>query len=136
MRQLVYRSFAAVPYDRERLTNLLARARAFNATRGVTGVLLYHQGMFAQCLEGPHENVDAVWQRIARDTTHSDLILLENIRIQRRSFESWSMACTEISAADWQRFEDGGWGSDSGTVSTPGLMIMQSLWDAYREAAI
>lgn len=124
MRQLVYRSIAAVPFDRDRLLALLQSARRFNEVQGITGVLLLHSGMFAQCLEGPVKRIAGVWKRISRDPSHRDLSVLQDMRVRQRSFDSWSMACSEVSGSEWQMLEAGSWLSGEDQLSTPGLVVM------------
>jgi len=50
---LVYVSSATELFSDTQLENLLLRSRQNNSTLGITGMLLYKDGNFMQCLEGP-----------------------------------------------------------------------------------
>ena len=53
--------------------SIIANARAYNPTVGITGGLVRSQDWFAQLLEGPTEAVRALMDRIERDPRHSDV---------------------------------------------------------------
>ena len=67
MLQLVYASAANVPFTAEALRELLARARTTNTGLDVSGVLLHVDGSFLQVLEGEHEVVEKLLERVGRD---------------------------------------------------------------------
>ena len=76
----------------EEIRRMLDASRQRNAERGVTGCLMFNSGRFAQYLEGPPEAVDALFARIMRDPRHTDIIMLQRLATQDRSFPDWSMA--------------------------------------------
>ena len=76
------------------LEALLLDARAFNATREVTGALLYHEGTFFQYFEGPAEAVEAVYDRVKASRLHRGLVELLHEQVQQRQFGSWRMGFT------------------------------------------
>lgn len=88
---IIYLSSATKPLDDDELDTLLADARAFNKAHSITGVLLYADGNFMQCLEGPVESVIQAYDRIQRSRRHNGLIELNRTKIKDRSFESWEM---------------------------------------------
>jgi hypothetical protein len=64
---------------------ILARARPFNASNGITGLLVFDGQRFCQHLEGPVAAVEALMGRIAADERHSEVhIAYEGALIQRR----------------------------------------------------
>ena len=71
---------------------ILTSSRKNNASAGVTGALLFNQGLFAQVLEGSLEAVERIFERIQRDPRHSDVTVLENGTAEHRNFPEWSMA--------------------------------------------
>ncbi len=73
------------------LVALLRKARAHNQRHHITGVLLYHAGQFVAVLEGPHEAVRALYERIRRDARHRNVLLLSDGPSERRVFPDWSM---------------------------------------------
>ena len=99
MIQLIYASAATKPFTPEALKLLLAKARARNATFGVTGMLLYHTGSFLQVLEGPEAGVDRILGSILKDPRHTTARTLSRATIATREFEAWSMGFVDTSNA-------------------------------------
>ena len=66
--RLIYSSAAAPDLDMDDLQQMLAESRVRNRARGITGVLVYVDGVFLQILEGEKEKVlelmDAIEQRL------------------------------------------------------------------------
>ncbi len=77
---------------------ILAASRRNNERAGVTGALMFNGGAFAQVLEGPQKGVEETFERIQRDTRHSDVTVLEGGPITERGFVNWSMAFVGQSA--------------------------------------
>ena len=74
----------------------LAEAAAIrNAEVDVTGALMFVGGAFVQVLEGDGPAVEAVFERICRDTRHRRLLLHDFSTIDRRVFDDWSMVAFE-----------------------------------------
>lgn len=101
---LVYRSYARPPWMGERtLGEIAAEAQAYNATHGVTGVLLFSGGVFVQALEGETVSVLQLTARIAADRRNERLRVLWHANIPERRFPDWSMGCfdtTSLSASE------------------------------------
>ena len=77
--QLVYASAETTPFSDEDLMALLEQSRAANEARGVTGMLLYHEGSFIQALEGDPETVRALYEKITHDGRHHNERLLYEV---------------------------------------------------------
>jgi hypothetical protein len=77
---------------RGQVEQILQSARRNNAAHGVTGALLFSEGCFAQVLEGPREQVEAIFETIQCDPRHSDVTVMHLHPVDERSFASWSMA--------------------------------------------
>lgn len=92
LERLVYRSTASRELDSRQLFDLLTQAQERNARLGVTGHLLYLRGQFTQCVEGPAESVDTLWQSLLRDQRHDSIELLVRRPTEERRFSEWSMA--------------------------------------------
>ena len=88
---IVYRSRARFAPTDVDLFYLLAHARDRNKSAGVSGVILYDRGHFFQWIEGPNQQLGAVWNRIRADARHSDVRVLADQEIPVRLFEGWSM---------------------------------------------
>jgi len=71
--RIVYVSAETEPFTHEAIRKLLLKARHNNAEKGITGMLLYHQGSFLQLLEGEQSAVDertfADWSMGYADST-------------------------------------------------------------------
>lgn len=89
---LVYVSTAVRILSMDDISRLLAKARQRNLDEGVSGVLLYADGNFMQCLEGPAEGLAKVYERIKCDPLHFGMIDLVRESIESREFSEWSMA--------------------------------------------
>jgi hypothetical protein len=74
------------------LFNLLTEARLRNQRLQITGHLLYFEGRFTQCIEGPTASIDQLWQSLQRDDRHHDVQLLGRYAIEERRFPEWTMA--------------------------------------------
>lgn len=92
LERLVYRSRETEPLGTLSLFNLLNLARQNNARLGITGHLLYADGMFTQCIEGPTKAIEQLWQTLQRDVRHQDIELISRGPVQERRFADWSMA--------------------------------------------
>lgn len=88
---IVYFSHAKQPYDDAALLELLRVSRRNNSRNGVTGILLYHDGNFAQVLEGPREAVVETFRRIGGDPAHDGIIATAITPLAARQFPEWSM---------------------------------------------
>jgi hypothetical protein len=91
MKNIVYVSTALKLLDNDELLNILDTARKNNAERGITGVLLYSEGVFIQLLEGDDDEVDHIFAQIEKDTRHKNMITLIDEDIRTRDFPDWSM---------------------------------------------
>ena len=97
--RLLYASRAADSVDADALAAILRRSKENNARAGVTGVLCFcsNARIFLQVLEGGRAAVSAVYNRIAQDARHDDVVLLSYEEIGERSFSSWSMGQVNMS---------------------------------------
>lgn len=88
---VVYTSAAAYLMSFDDLESLLKEARDLNERNGITGVLLYNDGSFMQCIEGEAAAVRDTYERIVASRRHFGIIELLNEPIARRSFPDWHM---------------------------------------------
>jgi hypothetical protein len=98
--QLVYVSSATVRFATADLVELLRLSRERNTARGITGLLVYHDGNFMQAIEGPEAAVRALHARIVEDPRHGGCITLTQKRVDERTFPEWSMGFRDLTAAD------------------------------------
>jgi hypothetical protein len=92
LERLAYTSRATEVMGTLALFNLLNQARVKNASLGVTGHLLYADGMFTQCIEGPASSIEIVWLSIQRDARHDQISVIERGPVKARRFNEWAMA--------------------------------------------
>lgn len=89
--QLVYLSFARQEINHEGLTDILEVSMRNNARDGITGVLMYHDRIFFQILEGEAGAVRKCYDRVAQDDRHGIISLISDTSAVKRSFSSWLM---------------------------------------------
>lgn len=132
---LAYLSSATRLFDREALTELVEHSARNNAARRITGMLCYHDGSFLQFLEGPADEVEALFAVIARDQRHIDLIEMYRKPIADRTFADWSMALRsgeELGEAQRERLRglrQFAWADTSEAAHRP---VLQDLLDTFR----
>ena len=91
--RLLYASRANVKIDEELVASILEKAHAYNAARGLTGILCTSPegNVFLQVLEGGRAAVNELYGRIQRDPRHRDVTLLDYAEISERRFATWRM---------------------------------------------
>lgn len=89
--QLMYYSTARHEQGDAQLLEILEVSRRNNAAVGITGLLLYGDGVFFQVLEGDEETVKACFERIKLDNRHQHMLIAAKRNVPQRSFEDWAM---------------------------------------------
>ncbi len=89
--RLMYASRATEPVRQDSLQAILKKSTLNNPPAGVTGVLCFSGDIFLQVLEGGRSQVSALYNRIAQDPRHRDVVLLSYDEIEERSFAGWAM---------------------------------------------
>ena len=94
MYHLLYQSQALATFSLPELLELLQQSRAYNAARGITGILLHApNGQFLQLLEGEKGAVQHLYyRRIATDPRHEHLVVLSEGPGTTRMFSDWNMS--------------------------------------------
>ncbi len=94
--RLVYLSQNNIAGDGDALhkeiSQILRAARENNLKNEITGALMFNSEYFAQVLEGPHHQVESLFDRIQCDERHSGMTMLGFTAIESRSFPEWAMA--------------------------------------------
>ena len=109
LHRLIYVSSAVGVLPAHALDRILLRARVSNGATGITGFLLFHNGTFLQCLEGPPAGVLSLMDRIRRDRRHSNVVVLESVAISERTFGASAMgyvAARNLTAPQREAFVD------------------------------
>lgn len=89
--RLLYASKLIHPEDASIIDSILSQSRKHNPALGITGVLVYGDGIFLQALEGGRQQVSQLYQHICADPRHSQIALLHFEEITERRFGSWTM---------------------------------------------
>lgn len=90
MRQYVYLSTASEAAEGQ-FDRILASSVRNNATRQITGFLLFNGRNFLQLIEGPDAALQALLATLARDGRHAGLAILFSQSIVERCSPDWWM---------------------------------------------
>ena len=105
----VYMSTAVGVLRADELDRIYLRAKSANFGAGITGLMLFYEGVFLQVLEGPQAGVVSLLEKIRRDRRHSNLVVLESRPVAERSFTQSAMhfiAARNLSAGEKQAFSE------------------------------
>ena len=93
---IVYVSYASHKMTAEELKEILEVARDKNKELNVTGMLLYRDGFFIQALEGEEKVVDDLFNDIATDERHKNVLVVYKNHVTTRTFTDWSMGFNKL----------------------------------------
>lgn len=96
--QLLYLSRTRLDWTETDLEALTALAQDRNTRDGLTGLLLYGHGHFLQLLEGRRQPLLLTYDRITRDPRHTELRLLLDGPIAKRTFSRWAMGLLNLNS--------------------------------------
>ena len=132
---IIYVSSAVRLFDEAELEKLLADARHLNRLQSITGVLLYSDGNFMQCIEGSEAAVNKTFERIAASKRHKDVIEILRMPIESRNFGSWEMGIARPIKSELLTLTDAISTAESKTNSsspTIGLDLLKSFLVSVR----
>lgn len=89
--RLIYVSYSSIELTDEDVAQILATSRINNKNCNITGLLMYSDRYFFQCLEGERKQVNKTYLRILADNRHSRCLIISYIDIVARLFPNWSM---------------------------------------------
>lgn len=87
----MYCSLATGSVDDNQLLDLLRVARKNNKRNFITGVLVFFNNQFVQCIEGEDSAIEQLISNIKCDDRNTDVTVLIDRQIQKRNFPDWSM---------------------------------------------
>lgn len=102
--RLIYASESTQPLTPSAVQQLVDHASRSNQRRHLTGVLAFDHRAFLQCLEGDREAVSDTFCRIAADSRHHRVVLLEYTPVSERLFGKWSMGFAAADAGGRETF--------------------------------
>lgn len=94
--RLMYCSRVAETTSPDALAAIVAKSRASNPTRGITGALCSCGKIFLQVIEGSRTEVNGLYNTIAADNRHGDVMLLSYEEIEERRFAHWAMGSVSL----------------------------------------
>lgn len=100
---IIYHSLASSGgISPEDLVQLLRQARTYNQDHRLTGLLLYAADTreFVQVLEGPRDEVQPLYEKIARDPRHKHSFVLHEGLATGRMFPDWRMGFVAAATQD------------------------------------
>lgn len=130
---LVYVSSATSLMSEQDLETLLLNARTLNLQNDLTGILLYNEGSFIQCLEGPERPLLDTYERIQCSRGHTDITEMFRGPIAHRSFSSWDMGFCRPTRSEQLALSNARWraakedASEQASTSA-GLILLQDFW--------
>lgn len=93
--RLIYASRLREPLAKTDVQQILATSLRRNNALSVTGYLCMSSSHALQCLEGPRDSVNAVYNIVVADKRHHDVTLLRYVEPWRRLFPVWDMGFTD-----------------------------------------
>ena len=97
MYSLIYVSTAVNDLSFQEVTKICTQASKKNVEHNISGILIYNKGSFLQVLESQLEhkdNVDRLYDKIASDPRHYDVMKLYTRINDSRSFSTYSSFST------------------------------------------
>jgi hypothetical protein len=93
---LVYCSKADQSIDPMAVDRIIETSQRNNPAHGITGLLVFGNGVFFQWLEGPRAEITALMANIKADRRHTAVVELSTSEeIRERVFPDWSMELVE-----------------------------------------
>lgn len=96
MRCVAYISLENRRLGREDVLEIARISRIKNELRGITGVLMFYDGLFLQVLEGTDADIEQLLARLRMDGRHRDVRILLDELISERHFPDWAMALMDL----------------------------------------
>ena len=116
IRQLAYCSEKTLEFTPGSLKDIFDSSKINNAAQSVTGFLLFDGSRFTQVLEGPAEGIIGIYlKKICADKRHSNLRVIHDCFVRRRTFNDWSLA---------YKYQDGELSNFGGSVNLDRCRIL------------
>jgi hypothetical protein len=89
---VVYCSRAVPGIDADAVDRIIVSAQRNNPRWGITGMLVFGEGVFFQWLEGPRDAILRLLDLLRSDVRHGQIVLLSEVEEAReRLFPQWDM---------------------------------------------
>jgi len=98
MKRVRYISRFATDLTPQDIDQIVATSQKNNPGRNITGMLMASGDLFYQLLEGPKDEIDSLYARIAKDSRHEQVLLLESeVGKFERICPDWAMQKIDLS---------------------------------------
>lgn len=88
----VYCSRAVEGVDEAEVDRIIESAQRRNRSRGITGVLVFGNGVFFQLIEGPPAQIRSLIASLHDDPRHCDVVALDrSVESRERLYPHWEM---------------------------------------------
>lgn len=91
MEQLIYVSLPGASIGGGDVFDIVQKSATRNTARGITGFLLFAEGLFFQCIEGTNAALDGLMADLAGDPRHYAITELSRKPISERAYPNWAM---------------------------------------------
>ena len=131
---IVYLSVSVRPMTSAMLEDLLLECRRLNTGSGVTGALLYGDGMFLQYFEGEPVAMAETWARIRASRQHTRIVEMLNEPIARREFPDWVMALARPTSSELLALSTASWVISNSNAAargrdSVGMTLLRNFWN-------
>ncbi len=115
------------------IEELLKKSRAKNSIKGITGILIYFEGIFTQYIEGPEKEIDTLYKKITADKRHKNLRRLFTGNSLDRFYPDWSMAYKSLdeqkalAITGYKPFDKTKFFEPAETREHPGVKLLESF---------
>jgi len=92
-----------VDTTQQQIDDILTECKKFNATKDITGMLLYIEGKFFQVIEGKKKDIDDLYAKIRIDPRHRKITTVSAHPIKFRTFKDWTMRFNAISEKEFYK---------------------------------
>jgi hypothetical protein len=106
LRSLIYTSVASAGLSDEAVVDIHNSARAFNGLDGISGLLVFNGERFLQIIEGSEDAIEDLLRRLRADPRHTEVTVVEDRPIEKRSFSGWQMALARVSRGPFEPRDD------------------------------
>lgn len=115
------------------IQEILSVSREKNSTKGITGILIYFEGIFTQFLEGPEKEIDNLYSSILVDSRHSNIKELFSGYSDYQYYSDWSMAYKKLDqeaiegVLGYKNFDRDTFFKNSMHDNHPGIALLESF---------
>ncbi len=97
MKRITYMSRLTVPMSDAELEEIRLVSGRNNRQMNITGVLIYFGELFFQIIEGDHDKLTGLYEKILADPRHTDIVCLKTeTDVTERHFPEWSMTTINL----------------------------------------